>query len=183
MNGPIQVVSGDITRLRVDAMVNAANSTLLGGGGVDGAIHRAGGPAILAACQRLRREKYPAGLPTGQAVLTTAGNLGARYVIHTVGPIYHQDANPAANLAACYRNCLLLARDAGVRTLAFPGISTGVYGYPKEEAAAIAVATLAKFFQEFPDAMARVLLVAFSPPDMAILNDALAAYQKVHPHG
>ncbi|MBF0609917.1 MAG: O-acetyl-ADP-ribose deacetylase [Magnetococcales bacterium] len=181
MSTSIQVITGDITRLTVDAIVNAANSSLLGGGGVDGAIHRAGGPAILDACQRLRKEKYPQGLPTGQAVMTTGGQLAARYVIHTVGPIYDRDPNPAANLAACYRNCLQVARQNGVTSIAFPGISTGIYGYPKEEAASIAVDTIQGFLQEFPSAMERVLLVAFSPDDATILQQALVSRQGTFP--
>ncbi|MEO5348800.1 MAG: macro domain-containing protein [Magnetococcus sp. YQC-3] len=139
-------------------------------GGVDGAIHRAGGPAILEACQAIRREIYPDGLPSGEAVLTTGGNLPARYVIHTAGPIYHSDPDPAGNLARCYRRCLELAHAHGVKRLAFPGISTGVYGFPKEEAARIAMATIRAFFAEKPEAGMSVTLVAFSAADEAILQ-------------
>src|SRR5258708_350623 len=127
---------GDITREDVDAIVNAANSSLLGGGGVDGAIHRAGGPEILAACGRIRQEKYPDGLPTGEAVITPGGRLIARHVIHTVGPIHGQHGGEEARLlGACYRNAIALAAANALETLAFPAISTGVYGYPREDAA------------------------------------------------
>lgn len=130
---------GDLTREEVDAIVNAANSSLMGGGGVDGAIHRAGGPAILAECKRIRDTQYPDGLPTGEVVITTGGNLKARHVIHTVGPIYGQHAGREPRLlAACYENAIALAAKHGLATIAFPAISTGVYGYPKEEAAGIA---------------------------------------------
>ncbi|MBF0623271.1 MAG: O-acetyl-ADP-ribose deacetylase [Magnetococcales bacterium] len=173
--GVIEVVTEDITRLTVDAIVNAANSTLLGGGGVDGAIHRAGGPAILEACRALRRERLPDGLPTGQAVATTGGKLPARHVIHTVGPVHGQDQEPAALLAASYRNSLLCALELGAKSIAFPGISTGVYGYPKAEAARVAVAslrrTLAGLTGPGPE---RILLVAFSAADAEILRQALA---------
>ena len=146
LNGRVAVCVGDITQQQVDAVVNAANSTLLGGGGVDGAIHRAGGPDILAACQELRRTRYPDGLPTGEAVLTPAGRLPARQVIHTVGPVYSAAAGRAADLlTACYRNSLLLAVQHSLTTLAFPAISTGVYGYPREEAAVVASRAIADF--------------------------------------
>jgi O-acetyl-ADP-ribose deacetylase (regulator of RNase III) len=138
LNGKVQVVSGDITKQNVDAIVNAANSTLLGGGGVDGAIHAKGGPKILEACRELRRTSFPTGLPTGKAVLTTAGQLPARHVIHTVGPIAAIGKEPdASKLAACYRNSLILAAEHGLRSIAFPAISTGAYGYPPERAAPV----------------------------------------------
>ena len=144
LNGRVSVLVGDITQQRVAAVVNAANSTLLGGGGVDGAIHRAGGPDILAACRELRRTRYPDGLPTGEAVITTAGRMPAQHVIHTVGPVYGAAGEQAADLlAACYRNALLLAVQHTLTTLAFPAISTGVYGYPREEAAAVASRAMA----------------------------------------
>ena len=144
LNGRVTVRVGDITQQQVDAVVNAANSTLLGGGGVDGAIHRAGGPDILAACRELRRTRYPDGLPTGEAVITTAGRMPAQHVIHTVGPVYGAAGEQAADLlAACYRNALLLAVQHTLTTLAFPAISTGVYGYPREEAAAVASRAMA----------------------------------------
>ena len=135
----VLVLEGDITSQDADAIVNAANSTLLGGGGVDGAIHRAGGPSILAACEEIRRTTHPDGLPTGMAVSTTAGDLSARWVIHTVGPVYGRDADPAGLLASCHTESLRLADALGVRTVAFPAISTGVYGYPVDEAAGVAI--------------------------------------------
>lgn len=139
----IEVVAGDITTQAVDAVVNAANSSLLGGGGVDGAIHRAGGPAILAACREVRATTWPDGLPTGQAVATTGGLLPAGWVIHTVGPIYGTVDDPAALLASCHLESLRVADEVGARTVAFPAISCGVYGYPLAEAAPIAVGTVA----------------------------------------
>ena len=144
LNGRVTVRVGDITQQQVDAVVNAANASLLGGGGVDGAIHRAGGPDIVAACRELRRTRYPDGLPTGEAVITTAGRMPAQHVIHTVGPVYGAAGEQAADLlAACYRNALLLAVQHTLTTLAFPAISTGVYGYPREEAAAVASRAIA----------------------------------------
>jgi O-acetyl-ADP-ribose deacetylase len=126
----ITVVQGDVTRQQTDAIVNAANSSLLGGGGVDGAIHRHGGPEILAACRRLRAEAYPDGLPTGQAVATTAGLLPATWVIHTVGPVYSSREDRSALLASCYTESLRVAAELGARTVAFPAVSAGVYGWP-----------------------------------------------------
>ena len=155
---------GDITEQVVAAIVNAANSTLLGGGGVDGAIHRKGGPAILAACQELRRTTYPNGLPTGEAVMTTAGNLPARFVIHTVGPIYGR-GNEAALLANCYRNSLQLASDQQLTSVAFPSISTGAFGYPRHEAAAVASAVIEAFLQT-NDTLQEVRLVFFQHSDL-----------------
>jgi O-acetyl-ADP-ribose deacetylase (regulator of RNase III) len=135
----ITLVRGDITKQQVDAIVNAANGSLMGGGGVDGAIHRAGGPAILEECKRVRAEGYPDGLPTGAAVGTTAGNLPARWVIHTVGPVYSSSEEDPALLASCHRESLRIAEEVGARSVAFPAISTGVYGYPLELAAPVAV--------------------------------------------
>jgi O-acetyl-ADP-ribose deacetylase (regulator of RNase III) len=135
----ITVVRGDITEQDVDAVVNAANSSLMGGGGVDGAIHRRGGPAILEECKRLRAERYPGGLPTGEAVATTAGDLPARWVIHTVGPVYAKSEDRSGLLASCHTASLRVADQLGAGTVAFPAISTGVYGYPLEEAAPVAV--------------------------------------------
>jgi O-acetyl-ADP-ribose deacetylase (regulator of RNase III) len=135
----IVLVQGDLTEQAVDAVVNAANATLLGGGGVDGAIHRKGGPAILEACRRLRAERYPDGLPTGQAVPTPAGRLPARWVIHTVGPVYSPREDRSALLASCHVESLRVADTLGCSTVAFPAISTGVYGYPLHLAARIAV--------------------------------------------
>ena len=138
----IALLEGDITAQRVDAIVNAANSTLLGGGGVDGAIHRAGGPAILDACREIRRTSYPDGLPTGGAVATTAGHLPARWVIHTVGPVYASAEDRSHLLASCHTESLRVADELGATTVAFPAISTGVYGYPLELAAPVAVAAV-----------------------------------------
>ncbi|GGW93623.1 O-acetyl-ADP-ribose deacetylase [Streptomyces lomondensis] len=138
----IELVQGDITRESVDAIVNAANSSLLGGGGVDGAIHRRGGPAILEDCRKLRASHYGKGLPTGQAVATTAGNLDARWVIHTVGPVYSATEDRSGLLASCYRESLRVADELGARTVAFPAISTGVYGWPMDDGDRIAVETV-----------------------------------------
>ena len=134
---------GDITREAVDAIVNAANSSLMGGGGVDGAIHRAGGPEILAACRRIRETAYPGGLPAGEAVITPGGRLAAKHVIHTVGPIYGRHRGDEARLLSrCYENSIALAASHGLATVAFPAISTGVYGYPKDEAARVSRAAI-----------------------------------------
>ncbi|MFI7499967.1 O-acetyl-ADP-ribose deacetylase [Streptomyces sp. NPDC049687] len=138
----ITLVQGDITAQSVDAVVNAANSSLLGGGGVDGAIHRKGGPAILADCRRLRASSYGKGLRTGQAVATTAGELDARWVIHTVGPVYSASEDRSELLASCYRESLRVADELGARTVAFPAVSAGIYGWPMDDAARIAVETV-----------------------------------------
>jgi O-acetyl-ADP-ribose deacetylase (regulator of RNase III) len=140
----IELVQGDITAEAVDAIVNAANSSLMGGGGVDGAIHRRGGPTILEECRRIRAERFPKGVPTGEAVATTGGQLPARWVIHTVGPVYANESDPAALLAACHRNALRVAHDIGARIVSFPAISTGVYGYPIDEAAPVAIGAVAE---------------------------------------
>jgi len=138
------LLRGDIPQQEVDAVVNAANSSLLGGGGVDGAIHRRGGPAILEACREVRRTTWPDGLPTGEAVATTGGDLPARWVIHTVGPVYAGSPDPAAELAACHTNALRVADEVGAYTVAFPAISTGVFGYPPPEAAPVALAAVGR---------------------------------------
>jgi O-acetyl-ADP-ribose deacetylase (regulator of RNase III) len=138
----IVLMRGDITEERVDAIVNAANSSLMGGGGVDGAIHRRGGPAILAECREIRRKAFPEGLPTGMAVATTAGNLPARWVIHTVGPVYSGSPDDPRLLANCHTESLKAADGLGAATVAFPAISTGVYGYPLELAAPVAIAAV-----------------------------------------
>jgi O-acetyl-ADP-ribose deacetylase len=135
----IVLVEGDITEQRVDAIVNAANATLFGGGGVDGAIHRRGGPSILEACRRIRSTEWPDGLPTGRAVATTGGDLPARWVIHTVGPVYAREEDPAALLSSCHTESLRIADELEAARVAFPAISTGVYGYPVDEAARVAV--------------------------------------------
>ncbi|MGA5003586.1 O-acetyl-ADP-ribose deacetylase [Streptomyces koyangensis] len=138
----LTLVKGSITEQAVDAVVNAANSSLLGGGGVDGAIHRQGGPEILAACRDLRASHYGKGLPTGEAVATTAGRLPAQWVIHTVGPVWSTSEDRSDVLAACHRNALRVAGELEARTVAFPAISTGVYGWPLEDAARIATETV-----------------------------------------
>ena len=138
----IEFVRGDITEQHVDAVVNAANSSLLGGGGVDGAIHRRGGPEILAECKRIRAGRHPDGLPTGQAVATTAGRLPARWVIHTVGPVWSKRDDRSALLESCYRESLRVADELGAVSVAFPAVSAGVYGWPMDDAARIAVETV-----------------------------------------
>ncbi|MEV8598640.1 O-acetyl-ADP-ribose deacetylase [Streptomyces griseoviridis] len=142
MTTTLTLVQGDITRQSADAIVNAANSSLLGGGGVDGAIHRRGGPEILAACRALRASHYGKGLATGQAVATTAGALDARWVIHTVGPVWSATEDRSALLSSCYRESLRIADELGARTVAFPAISTGVYGWPMDDGARIALDTV-----------------------------------------
>ena len=135
----IVLLEGDITEQHVDAVVNAANSGLLGGGGVDGAIHRRGGPSILEECRRIRATEWPDGLPTGKAVATTGGALPARWVIHTVGPVYTKREDRSGLLASCHTESLRVADELKARTIAFPAISTGVYGYPLDEAAPVAI--------------------------------------------
>ncbi|MFI5569132.1 O-acetyl-ADP-ribose deacetylase [Streptomyces sp. NPDC051740] len=157
MTPTITLVQGDITRQSADAIVNAANSSLLGGGGVDGAIHRRGGPEILAECRTLRASRYGRGLPTGQAVATTAGRLDARWVIHTVGPVHQGSDSDPAPLASCYRESLRVADELGARTVAFPAISTGVYRWPMDDAARIAVETV----RNTPTAVEEVRFVLF----------------------
>jgi O-acetyl-ADP-ribose deacetylase len=159
---------GDITKEDVDVIVNAANSTLLGGGGVDGAIHRAGGPEILAECKEIRRLQYSDGLPTGQAVITTAGKMTARHVIHTVGPVYGRGGKDKAELlAACYRNSLILAAENGLATIAFPAISTGVYGYPLNEAANVSSRAIEQFLST-DHSLKEVRLVFFGAGDAEV---------------
>jgi len=135
----ITLVRGDITEQAVDAIVNAANSTLMGGGGVDGAIHRRGGPEILEECKRIRAEQFPEGLPTGRAVATTGGRLPATWVIHTAGPVYSNREDRSALLSSCHTEALRVADEVGAKTMAFPAISTGVYGYPVDGAARVAI--------------------------------------------
>ena len=157
MTPTITLAKGDITRESADAIVNAANSSLLGGGGVDGAIHRRGGPAILEECRKLRASQYGKGLPTGQAVATTAGELDARWVIHTVGPVWSSTEDRSELLASCYRESLRVADELGARTVAFPAISTGVYRWPMEDAARIALGTV----RDTPTAVDEVRFVLF----------------------
>lgn len=166
--GRVLVKVGDITKENVDAIVNAANGTLMGGGGVDGAIHRAGGPAISQACREIRRVQFPDGLPTGQAVITTAGKLIARHVIHTVGPVYGRGGKDKAELlAACYRNSLALAIQNGLSTIAFPAISTGVYGYPLDEAASVSSRAVEKVLSA-DKSLQEVRLVFFAAGDAEV---------------
>jgi len=168
LGGRVRVLIGDITAQTVDAIVNAANSTLLGGGGVDGAIHRRGGPRILEECREIRSARWPKGLPTGEAVATTAGLLPARYVLHTVGPIVRAGKAPdAAALARCYRNSISLAAELGLRTIAFPAISTGAYGYPREEAAAVVSKTVESALLERAE-IAEVRLVFYDRADQEV---------------
>jgi O-acetyl-ADP-ribose deacetylase len=177
MDGRVSVKFGDITKEAVDAVVNAANSTLLGGGGVDGAIHRAGGPDVLKECKEIRRTQYPDGLPTGEAVITTAGKMVAKHVIHTVGPVYGRGGEGKAELlAACYRNSLRLAAETGLKTIAFPAISTGVYGYPLDEAAKVSSESIKKFLDADPS-IKEVRLVFFSESDANVFlkNHSFAA--------
>lgn len=170
----IVLLRGDITEQDVDAVVNAANSGLLGGGGVDGAIHRKGGPTILEACQRIRDEEYPEGLPTGEAVLTEGGNLPADYVIHAVGPRWQGGhRNEADLLADAYWNSLDLAREHGLRTIAFPSISTGAYRYPVKDAAAIALTIAADYLYDHQGELDEVRFVLFSEEDMEAYRQAL----------
>jgi O-acetyl-ADP-ribose deacetylase (regulator of RNase III) len=166
----IVLLQGDLTQQEVDAVVNAANGSLLGGGGVDGAIHRVGGPAILEACRELRRTTLPDGLPTGEAVATTAGELRARWVIHTVGPVYARDADPPHALAACHTNALRAADELGARTVAFPAISAGAFGYPVEEAGRVALSAIAAADTRVEE----VRFVLFDEPALVAFRAALA---------
>ena len=171
VNSKIQVIKADITKLQVDAIVNAANSSLLGGGGVDGAIHRAGGPAILNECKIIVARQ--GGCKTGEAVITTAGKMPAKYVIHTVGPVWHGGTKgEAEKLADCYRNSLLLAVQHNCNSIAFPAISTGVYGFPKATAAHIAVTTINNFLAQQND-LKEVMLVCFDEESCGIISREL----------
>ncbi|MFB3853675.1 MAG: O-acetyl-ADP-ribose deacetylase [Vicinamibacterales bacterium] len=163
---PIEIVKGDITRQDVDAIVNAANHTLLGGGGVDGAIHRAAGPELLEECRSLR------GCGTGEAKVTRGYRLPARWVIHTVGPVWHGGAHGEPELLArCYRNSLAVARESGFRSVAFPCISTGAYGYPMQPAARTALGEAARFLRAYPGSFSRVVFVCFD-------DDAMDEYRR-----
>lgn len=168
LNDRVRVIVGDITREHVDAIVNAANLSLFGGGGVDGAIHRTGGPTILEECREIRRTLYPKGLPTGEAVLTTAGALPAQYVIHTVGPMYGKHKGRESELlGACYRNSLMLAAKHSLSSIALPAISTGVYGYPRDEAAVVASQAVQEFLAG-DDLLREVRMVFFQAADARI---------------
>ncbi|MBW1917548.1 MAG: O-acetyl-ADP-ribose deacetylase [Deltaproteobacteria bacterium] len=165
----LELVEGDITKQDTDAIVNAANTSLRGGGGVDGAIHRAGGPKILEECLQI------GGCPTGEAVITTGGNLKARYVIHTVGPVYRDGLHREPELlASCYQNSLKLASDKGLKSLAFPSISTGAYGYPVSEAAKVALSTVMAYLKAHPE-IERVRFVLFGRPTYEAYEQALKA--------
>ena len=167
----LQVIRGDITEIEADAIVNAANSSLMGGGGVDGAIHRKGGPKILEECKRIRETEWPDGLPTGKAVITSSGNLKAKHVIHTVGPVWLGGFYVEAELLKqAYRNSLKLAVVNVLKAIAFPSISTGAYGYPIWEASRIALSTV-KDFLEKEDNLERVTLVLFSESDLKIYSE------------
>jgi O-acetyl-ADP-ribose deacetylase (regulator of RNase III) len=171
----VSMIQGDITKQATDAIVNAANSSLMGGGGVDGAIHRAGGPAILEECKRIVARQGR--LPTGKAVMTTGGNLKARYVIHTVGPIWHGGSgNEAKLLGSAYRECLKLASDNKLSSIAFPSISTGAYGYPVDEAAKVAVSAVATFLKEQATSLNEVVFVLFDSRTYQSYCSALQAY-------
>jgi O-acetyl-ADP-ribose deacetylase len=165
LNGRVVIKIGDITREYVDAIVNAANTSLLGGGGVDGAIHRAGGEKIYQECSKIRQTTHPKGLPTGQAVMTSGGKLKARFVIHTVGPVYGQQHGEEASLLMdCYRNSPELALTKNIIVMAFPAISTGAFGYPRHEAAQVSSQAIKEFLAK-DNQIKEVRLVFFDEPD------------------
>lgn len=167
----IEIIKADITKMEVDAIVNAANSSLLGGGGVDGAIHRAGGKEILEECIAIRNKQ--GGCKVGEAVITTAGRLPAKFVIHTVGPVWKGgNADEAKLLSSCYTNSLALSKENGVTSIAFPNISTGVYGYPKDKAAAVAVQAVNNFLKRWT-AIKKVVFVCFDDENYAIYEKLL----------
>ena len=166
----MEAVQGDLTKMKVDAIVNAANSSLLGGGGVDGAIHRAAGPELLAECRKIK-----GCCPTGQARITKGYNLPAKFVIHTVGPVYSGTEKDPVLLASCYRESLALAVENGCKTIAFPAISCGVYGYPISEAAEVAVETTTEFLKS-DDSIQKVFFVLFSGPHLAIYRDIFNSF-------
>ncbi|WP_181304373.1 O-acetyl-ADP-ribose deacetylase [Rufibacter sp. XAAS-G3-1] len=167
----LQLLQGDITKVQADALVNAANSSLLGGGGVDGAIHRAGGPAILEDCRKIVARQ--GGCNTGEAVITTGGNLPAKHVIHTVGPVWNGGHRREPELLAnCYHNSLQLAQEHGIRTIAFPNISTGIYGYPKDKAANVAVQTVRAFLAQH-QLPAQVIFVVFDAENLRLYEEQL----------
>ncbi len=171
--GRLEALTGDITTLEVDAIVNAANSSLLGGGGVDGAIHRVGGPKIMEECRQIRQNEYPRGLPTGQAVITDAGNLPCKFVIHTVGPVWNGgNSGEEELLADAYRNSLERAAEVGAHTLAYPAISTGVYGYPADQAAKVVWKVLSArlMHHRLPE---KIILIFFSIQALSTFLDAV----------
>jgi O-acetyl-ADP-ribose deacetylase (regulator of RNase III) len=169
----VRIVRGDITEMETDAIVNPANSSLMGGGGVDGAIHRKGGPKILEECKKIRKTEWPDGLPTGEAVITSAGNLKAKHVIHTVGPVWSGGKRGEPELLAlAYQNSLRLAVSRGLKTVAFPSVSTGAYGYPVEDASLVAVKTVKEFLEK-ENTLEEVVFVLFSENDLeTYLNTA-----------
>ena len=170
----VKIIQGDITEQETEAIVNAANPSLMGGGGVDGAIHQKGGPSILEECKKIRATQYPDGLPTGKAVITNAGRLKAKYVIHTVGPIWRGGSEGEADLLAqAYRSCLELAASRGIKSIAFPSISTGAYGYPLTEASRVALKTIKEFLEEKP-VFDEVVLVLFSKEALKVYEEAAA---------
>lgn len=171
----LEAVEGDITTERVDAIVNAANSLLLGGGGVDGAIHAAAGPALLEECRRLRAGRWHDGLPVGEAVATGAGDLPARWVIHTVGPNRHRGQTDPTLLASCFSRSLDVAAEVGARTVAFPAVSAGVYGWDADEVAHTAVAAVLTWVSDHPGDLDLVRFVLFSPALHEVFTDALAS--------
>jgi len=169
----VSLVEGDITDQETDAIVNAANSSLMGGGGVDGAIHRRGGPRILQECRRIRETIYPRGLPAGEAVMTTGGNLKARFVIHTVGPVWKGgESGEPQLLSNAYRNSLKIAREKGLKSISFPSISTGAYGYPVTKASKVALETV-KEFLESNKGLQSVVFVLFSEPDLEVYEEGM----------
>lgn len=175
---PLELVRGDITRQDTEAIVNAANPTLMGGGGVDGAIHRAGGPAILGECKRIVQTLPGRRLPPGEAVITTGGNLPARYVIHTVGPVWRGGGEGEEEiLARAYRSSLKLAKEKGLRSVAFPSISTGAYGFPVQRAARVALRTILDFLRANPGAFRLVRMVLWSEEDFRAYREALEELQ------
>jgi O-acetyl-ADP-ribose deacetylase (regulator of RNase III) len=167
----VRLVRGDITEMETDATVNAANRSLMGGGGVDGAIHRRGGPKILEECKKIRATEWPQGLPTGKAVITSAGNLKARHVIHTVGPVWRGgNRGEPELLAQAYQNSLRLAVSKGLKTVAFPSISTGAYGYPVEDACGVALEAVKEFLEK-EDNLDEVVFVLFSESALEVYAD------------
>jgi O-acetyl-ADP-ribose deacetylase (regulator of RNase III) len=169
----LQLIRGDITDIDANAIVNAANSTLMGGGGVDGAIHRKGGPIILEECKRIRANEWPDGLPTGKAVITSGGNLRAKHVIHTVGPIWRDGKHGEEELLrSAYQNSLRLAVAKGLKTVAFPSISTGAYGYPIENASRVAVKAVRDFLEK-DEYLDKVVFVLFSKRDFGVYLQAV----------
>jgi len=172
-NTTLHLLQGDITEVDTDAIVNAANSSLMGGGGVDGAIHRKGGPGILEACKEMRKKDWPNGLPTGKAVITTGGNLKAKYVIHTVGPIWRGGSQGEEELlASAYRNSLKLASKNILKSIAFPSISTGAYGYPIESACRVALMTVRSYLEK-KKVFEKVIFVLFSQSDLETYKKAI----------